>query len=256
MAAQAFPRPNLARRRYKTDATSQRQQLEPPQQGSPYGPQSPQAPPPPAQQPQDPRTFQPVNVPQGPQNPIGYNDTRDVYDMWQNERGEAQGQGDAYKQQFGDDANYDKSMGRGYDKLVPGLYGDIWGGGGGYTPGEQQGIRQSKGLSDLAWNPQEADSNYLSPTEKRQVEGSPYGAFDLWKGSVPGLEGTANDTATMQRAGVNDMTRRYDDSLGATSGEQHDVLGDSTSRLRSAAGNPALSLDPEYRRQAGMTDAE
>jgi hypothetical protein len=205
--------------------------------------------------------------------------TRDVYDMWAQERNNAFGQEQQFGQQFGADAGYYQSRGRGYDNLVPDLYQDIWAGGGGYNPREREGIMGPQSgpnsFDSLSWNDQDAEGNFLTDDERTQIGGDPYGAFNYFGGQQDKLEAWAGGANDNQRETVNELRRGYG---GAINGEKLGMSGDYVQnlygslnegrqgmtgaidteggRMYQTANDPNLGITDDYRRRADMTDAE
>lgn len=188
--------------------------------------------------------------------------------LWRQERQFSRIAGDRLAGEFEQDANAYRPGEAGYSDLVSNLYGDIWSGGGGYTPEMQKNILQQEGLDRVDAG---LDDGYLTDAEQAGVRGDPMGAFNLGRGYAGNIEGVAQTTGQQQMGylpyvqGAQDawqdrLAQSYDQAIqpdrlrssGAYAGNVRGALAGA----EGAVNDPGLSLSDEYRRQAYVSDQE
>lgn len=210
----------------------------------------------------------------------------DPSNWWANERMRATALENQWNSQFGDQADYYGQGESGYSDLIPQLYGDIWNGGGGYSPGQIGNITQQDRIN---WQEQNLGQGYLTPEEQSRISGNPYEGRDVAAMGIQGLNGYMDEAAARQRGAASTagpafagITSDLDRNYGNTIRNLSSIVGDlgagyksaiDPSRLRMSdnfsqglhgalaegrgyAEDPGLTLTPEYLKEAHVSDQE
>lgn len=162
-----------------------------------------------------------------------------------------------------------------YGGMIPELYGDIWAGGGGYTPGMAENILQEEDLRGLYPSAEDLASGQYTPDETTAMGGLPYQAFDLYGNLAGGVRTTRGEGERNVRGAYGLGTGRLQDAVGQMRGmyegavdptrlrmdpayatAMRGTMGQGAEGIRGAIRDPSLGITDEYQRQAGMSDQE
>lgn len=182
-------------------------------------------------------------------------------DMIQNDRDFAFGRGDELYQNSKDRAADERQVKENYRAYGDEVYDPMIGGRGGYNPDEQAAITREGEFGDFMTNDGGYGENYLSDDERSQIAGRPWDRAAYFNPDA--MDARQQESATMQRGAVDDMSRGMYESLtpglGLSQDYQKNTAGGLTemnSRVRGAYDPAAMKADPNALNRIRMTPQE
>lgn len=206
-----------------------------------------------------------ANAPVGynvPPNPIGFNNTQNPKDAFQNERARSTAAGDIFQNQNaavagGEYGEYQRSR-----NLADTAWNPIAQGGGGYSQPEANDILDRNRIESLQLNPQERANAFQTPDEQAASLGNTRSAFAYFNPQhIEGVADTGagyerdvtNDTRNNVRNAYQDPSLRMDPMYG---GVQSSAQSGMESGVRGAYNPQTLSLDPNFSAKYPLSDTE
>lgn len=204
---------------------------------------------------------------------IGFNNTQNPMDAYQNERARATEMGDLYEQEFGDEQDFWRNNERGSMGRAESLYDPIWQGRGGYNDDERSRIQGDEGLDSLNRTPDEERDAYLRGDEEAGIMGDPDkagGYYDPGYLEDTNFEANARERGQFDegkqrmRTGVSNLREGYGSAIDPSRLRMSDSYGRDTMGavetgardLYGAANDPSLNVSDRYMNKRGVSDDE
>lgn len=198
--------------------------------------------------------------------------SRDVYDQNQGFAQENFQQGQDWKNNYGQLADYYNNQQTQTGQTYQNQLNQFAAGNGGYNQDQQNNIVRNSDYDSIQGQQQD---NYLTPGETQSITGNPYAAQQLFQGQANNLSqqaaagsGLLMGAANNGTAAGGDILNQYKQSINSSinptnlslsAGYKPGIdsrLATGAGQLNAAQSDPGLSVTNDYLKQAGMSDQE